>query len=169
MSLKMSLMVILAPKLMVMLIFMIFFLVGLTVKRSVKINLDRPPPSPQSGQSSKESVFPLGWPLVMVNGNIWRPFIEKQQSHGILQCPGCWKICSFLKEQPKHKKRRTWRLSEDTHKFLGWRPSLRGFGEASIIHNFPREGITEPSLSSNVSLDIPGECAVCTYVRGEMV
>ena len=70
MSLKMSLMVILAPKLMVMLIFMIFFLVGLTVKRSVKINLDRPPPSPQSGQSPKERVYPLGWPLFMVNGNI---------------------------------------------------------------------------------------------------
>ena len=34
------------------------------------------------------------------------------------------------------------------------------------IHNFPRAGIAEPSLSSNVSLDIPGDCAVCTYVRG---
>ena len=64
-----------------------------------------------------------------------------------------------------NKKRRTWRLSEDTHKFLGWRPSLRSFGEAST-NNFPRAGIAEPSLSSNVSLDIPGDCAVCTYVRG---
>ena len=34
------------------------------------------------------------------------------------------------------------------------------------IHNFLRAGIAEPSLSSNVSLDIRGECAVCTYVRG---